>query len=255
MLQLDDKAIVLTSLPHGENGAVVRFLCLERGLHAGYVPGARGKGRRALLHPGNRVQLDLRARAEGQLPGATLELLESRALLAFEPGSAAMLAWLVELTAAALAEGVPHPRIAAALDALLAGLQAGLSGEAAAASLARYELLLLEEEGFGLDLAACALGGPADDLAFVSPKTGRAVSRVRAEGQPWAPQLLPLPAFLLGRAPPGPGDAVAALALSAHFLKRHWLRGERAEALRHRAIHSILGTSHDAAVGSRPAAP
>lgn len=255
MQQLEDQAIVLTALAHGENGAVVRFLCLERGLHAGFVPGARGKGRRALLHPGNRVQLALRARAEGQLPGANLELLESRALLAFEPGPAALLAWLVELTASALAEAVPHPRIAAALDALLAGLLAGLSGEAATAALARYELLLLEEEGFGLDLAACALGGPADDLGFVSPKTGRAVSRSRAEGQPWAPRLLPLPGFLLGRAAPAPGEAQAALDLSAHFLKRHWLRGERAEALRHRAIHSILAQGECRPVGSRPAAP
>lgn len=239
MLSFEDEALVLTTLPHGENGAVVRFLSNTGGLRAGYVPGARGKGKRAVLHPGNRVALGLRAKAEGQLPGATVELIESRALLAFEPLPAAMLGWLTELTAAALAEAVPHPRLAAALDALLAGLAAGLDPVDARAALARYELLLLEEEGFGLDLSACALGGPAADLGFVSPKTGRAVSRARSDGQPWARQLLPLPTFLLtGGRPDSAADAQAALALSGHFLARHWLVGERLEASRARAIGS-----------------
>lgn len=238
MLSFEDEAVVLTTLPHGENGAVVRFLSRTGGLRAGYVPGARGKGKRALLHPGNRVALGLRAKAEGQLPGATVELVESRALLAFEPLSAAMLGWLTELTAAALAEAVPHPRLAAALDALLSGLAAGMDPVNARAALARYELLLLEEEGFGLDLSTCALGGPVTDLGYVSPKTGRAVSRARSDGQPWAPQLLALPAFLLTGARASADEAAAALALSGHFLARHWLRGERLEALRARAIGS-----------------
>jgi DNA repair protein RecO (recombination protein O) len=238
MLGFEDEALVLTALPHGENGAVVRFLAMQGGLRAGYVPGARGKARRALLHPGNRVALSLRARAEGQLPGAGVELVESRALLAFQPQSAAMLAWLSDLTATALAEAVPHPRLAAALDALLAGLAAGMDETAARAGLARYELLLLEEEGFGLDLAACALGGDASDLAFVSPRTGRAVSRAKSAGQPWAAQLLPLPPFLLSGGPATGAEATEALALSAHFLARHWLIGETRDALRRRAIGS-----------------
>lgn len=238
MLSFEDEALVLTALPHGENGAVVRFLSFAGGLRAGYVPGARGKGKRAVLHPGNRVALALRARAEGQLPGATLELVESRALLAFEPMSAAMLGWLTELTAVALAEEVPHPRLAAALDALFGGLSAGIGRDAARAALARYELMLLEEEGFGLDLSACALGGHATDLAFVSPKTGRAVSATKSAGQPWAHQLLPLPAFLLSGEPADAAGAQAALALSGHFLARHWLLGERLEGLRARAIGS-----------------
>jgi DNA repair protein RecO (recombination protein O) len=238
MLSFEDEALVLTSRPHGENGAVVRFLSFEGGLRAGYVPGARGKGKRALLHPGNRVALSLRSRAEGQLPGAGVELVESRALLAFDPLPAAVLGWLTELTAAALAEEVPHPRLAAALDALLGGLAAGMDRASAHAALARYELLLLEEEGFGLDLAACALGGSPTDLGFVSPKTGRAVSRAKAAGQPWARQLLPLPDFLLTGGRADAAGAQAALALSAHFLARHWLSGERLETLRARAIGS-----------------
>jgi DNA repair protein RecO (recombination protein O) len=238
LLSFEDEALVLTSLPHGETGAVVRFLCLAGGLRAGFVPGARGKGKRALLHPGNRVALVLRARAEGQLAGAAVELVASRALLAFEAQSAALLAWLTELTATALAEDVPHPRLAAALDALLDGLSAGMDQTAARAGLARYELLLLEEEGFGVDLSACALGGRAEGLAFVSPKSGRAVSAEKAAGQPWAGQLLALPAFLRDGGPATPDQADKALMLSGHFLARHWPFGERLEALRSRAIGS-----------------
>ena len=236
MQTFEGEAIVLTGLAHGENGAVVRFLSFEGGLRAGYVPGARGKARRALLHPGNRVALSLRARTEGQLPGATLELNASRALIAFEPLPAAILAYLAELTAAALAEAVPHPRLANALDALLEGLSAGIGAVAARAALARYELLLLEEEGFGLDLTACAMGGPVADLAFVSPKSGRAVSREKALGQPWAGQLLPLPRFLLQGGEASREDARGALALTGHFLARHWLSGAHLTALRHRAV-------------------
>lgn len=241
MLSFDGEALVLTSLRHGENGAIVRFLSFDGGLRAGYVPGARGKARRALLHPGNRVSLHLKARAEGQLPGASVELVASRALLAFEPRSAALLAWLTELSAAALAEAVPHPRLARALDALLDGLSAGMSRDAAAAALARYELLLLEEEGFGLDLSGCARGGPADGLAFVSPKTGRAVSRQMAAGQPWESQLLPLPPFLLHGGAATRAETAQALALSGHFLARHWLSGERLLALRSRATATAAG--------------
>ncbi len=249
MLTFEDDALVLTALPHGENGAVVRFLALQGGLRAGYVPGARSKGKRALLHPGNRVALSLKSRAEGQLPSATIELVQSRALLAFEPQPAAMLAWLAELTAAALAEAVPHPRLAQALDALLGGLCAGMNHTAARAGLARYELLLLEEEGFGLDLSACALGGPASDLAFISPRTGRAVSRCCAEGQPWAPQLLPLPAFLLHGGAASAAEADAGLLLTGHFLARHWLQGARLEGLRARAS---AGTSEERLAAGAP---
>jgi DNA repair protein RecO (recombination protein O) len=251
MLSFEDEALVLTVLAHGETGAVVRFLSFAGGLRAGYVPGARGKTKRALLHPGSRVALKLVARAEGQLPGATVEPVASRALIAFEPGAAALLAWLCELTAAALAEAVPHPRLAGALDALLEGLSAGLDGAGAGAALARYELLLLEEAGFGLDLAACALGGAVDDLGFVSPKTGRAVSRAKAAGQPWAPRLLPLPGFLLRGGAASADEVATGLALTGHFLARHWLAGDRLQGLRARAV---AGTSQER-LASRPGDP
>lgn len=230
-----DDALVLTLLPHGEYGAVVRFLCFSGGMRAGFVHGARSQKRRAVVSPGNRVALRLAARTDSALPVATAELVESRALAAFASHSAAILHWATELTAAALAEGVPHRRLAEALDALLAALAAEAPADTALAALARYELLLLEEEGFGLDLARCALGG-AGQPAFVSPKTGRAVSREMAAGQPWERHLLPLPPFLLSGTAPEAPEIVPALQLSAHFLARHWLRGDRLEQLRERAV-------------------
>jgi len=234
----EDEALVLTALPHGEHGAVVRFLCRQSGLRAGYVAGARGKRMRATLHPGNRVALRLRVRSEGQLPTASAEVAESRALLAYTPGPAAVLMWLTELTAAVLAEAVPHPRLVDTLDTILAGLSAGMDGSTMRLAVARYELLLLQESGFGLDLESCALGGRADDLAFVSPNSGRAVSRAMAAGQPWAPRLLPLPAALFS-GEGSPADAADALRLTGHFLELHWLHQRPAlRAIRERAARA-----------------
>lgn len=241
---LQDNALVLTLLPHGENGAVVRFLTFSQGLRASYVPGARGRSKRALLQPGNRVALSLKARGETALPTATLELLQSRALLAFQPATAAGLAWLAELTATALTEAVPQARLADALDALLAGMAA--ESPDWAATLARYELMLLEETGFGLDLGACALGGAVGDLGYVSPKTGRAVSREKAAGQAWEAQLLPLPQFLLDGGAAGAGDVEAGLRLTGHFVARHWFADHaKLEPLRARVVQLLGGTSQE----------
>jgi DNA repair protein RecO (recombination protein O) len=214
---LDDDALVLTLMPHGEHGAVVRFLGVAHGLLAGHVAGARSRARRAALQPGNRVALRLKARVAGQLPAAEVELAESRALLAFAPETAAALAWSTALVAAALPERLPHPALAARLDALFARMGEGPGWEP---DLVRLELLLLDELGVGLSLAACALGGPADDLAHVSPRSGRAVSRAKAAGQPWEERLLPLPAFLMGSGPADPAGLAAGLALTGHFLAR-----------------------------------
>jgi len=235
------EALVLSVRAHGEHGAIARFLTFEAGLRSAYVAGGRSRARRPLLQPGNRVALALRSRAESQLPGATVELVESRALLAFSAPSAALAVWLTHLTGSGLAEGVAHPGLATALDALLAGLGAGLTGPAAGLALARYELLLLAETGFALDLTACALGGAADDLAFVSPRTGRAVSRARALGQPWSHQLLPLPRALLTGGGGTAADAAQALELAAHFLARQSLLDSTARDLRDRAIRLAAG--------------
>lgn len=254
-MRVTDIAIVLTALPHGEHGAVVRLLGETLGLVAGYVAGARGRRMRALVQPGNRVSLALSGRAEGQLPAAALELVRSRALLAFAPQAAAALAWVTGMTAAALAERDPHPRLYAALDALLDGLDAGLADAALAGAVARYELLLLADCGLGLDLSGCAMGGSGDALAFVSPRSGRAVSRQAAAGQSWAGRLLPLPAFLLeqGDAVADAGTAMQGLALTGHFLRRHWLADRPAlAALRARLVRQIGGTSREQLASDPP---
>lgn len=242
-MHLSDDALVLTILPHGEHGAVVRFLGLGIGLRAGFVRGGRGRRMRAIIHPGNRVALTLSARTESALPSASVEPIASRAIIAFDPGPALALGWLTELTAATLSEAVPHPRLAEALDRLLDGLSAGLDGPAMLMAVARYELLLLAEEGLGLDLSACALGGPSDDLAFVSPRTGRAVSRERATGQPWASRLLPLPAPLRDGGPASADETTDALRLTGHFLDAHWLQSrDRLSAMRNRLARVTNGT-------------
>ncbi|MFN7176071.1 MAG: DNA repair protein RecO [Thermaurantiacus sp.] len=212
-----DDALVLTLLPHGEHGAVVRFLGATRGLLSGHVAGARSKARRAALQPGNRVALRLKARVSGQLPSAEIEIARSRALLAFAPETAAGVFWVTALVAAALPEGVPHPELAHRLDTLFERMGSGPGWEA---ELVRLEVALLAEMGVGLDLSSCALGGPADRLAFVSPNSGRAVSSEKAAGKGWAPRLLALPAFLRIDAAAPPADLAAGLALTAHFLAR-----------------------------------
>jgi DNA repair protein RecO (recombination protein O) len=226
-MELDTPALVLAALPHGENGAVVRFLTPGDGLMAGYVRGARSRRLRPVLQPGNRVELGLRARVDSQLAAATVELSASRAGIAVDALGAAALDWLTAATAALLTEGAAHPRLYTALDALLGAMALGAEDRAVAAGVARYELLLLAELGFGLDLASCAATGATTDLAYVSPKSSRAVSR--AAGAPYAARLLPLPGLLLGAAgTPDWSDVGAALVTTGFFVERDLLDERRA---------------------------
>ena len=226
-MHLATTALVLTALPHGEHGAVVRFLTPGEGLQAGYVRGGRSRRLRPVLQPGNIVALELRARVETQLAAATVELAVSRAGLAFDRLQAAATEWLTALTAAVLDEAVPVPRLYAALDALLGGMSAGMAAEAAAAGVARYELLLLGELGFGLDLESCAATGSREELRYVSPRSSQAVSATA--GAPYAAKLLPLPALL--RDPGAPADWMQvreALTTTGWFLERELLTGRAA---------------------------
>lgn len=199
------------------------------GLVAGYVRGGRSTRMRPVLIPGNVVQAELRARTEDQLAGATIELEHSRAPLLTEPLPAAAIEWACGLTAAALPEEHPYPRLHDALSAMLDAVEAAPAAWGWAVALIHYERLLLGELGFGLDLTACAVTGAADDLAFISPATGRAVSRAGAGG--YAARLLPLPPFLVdGGAPDGP-EILDGLRLTGHFIARNLLTDRRAEVL------------------------
>ncbi|WP_156679561.1 DNA repair protein RecO [Sphingomonas profundi] len=228
-MHISTEAIVCGVLAHGEHGAVARLLTPADGLRAGYVRGGRSRRLRPVLLAGNVVQAEYRARTDEQLPALTVELVHSRAGLHGEPLAAAAIDWTTALTAAALPEAQPYPRLHAALDGVLAAVEAAPAARGWAAALVRYELLILAELGFGLDLSACAATGGRDDLLYVSPKSGAAVGR--AAGAPYAERLLPLPAFLLGRGEADWGGILDGLRLTGHFLSRDLLTERRAAVL------------------------
>lgn len=217
-MRLETKAIVCSLRSHGEHGAVVRLMTPEDGLQAAYVRGARGRRMRPVLMAGNIVEAHLTARTDTQLPQAAVELVHSRGTLLSEPLPAAAIEWACALTATVLPERQPYPRLYSALDALLEAVEAAPAASGWGGALVRYELLLLAELGFGLDLDRCAVSGSNDDLVAVSPKTGRAVSAAGAE--PYAGKLLRLPPFVRDGGPADWADIAQGLDLTGHFLMR-----------------------------------
>jgi DNA repair protein RecO (recombination protein O) len=219
MIEWVDEGIVLAARRHGERDAIVQLLTFEHGRHAGLVHGGAGRAAAPLLQAGNRLECVWRARLAEHLGGWRLEpmrlfagnLLDDAAKLA-AVGSA------TALVEAAMPERDPHPRLYAALLTLLEHMQAGPDW---AADYVRFELVLLAETGFALDLAACAVTGATADLAYVSPRTGRAVSRGGA-GE-LAARLLPLPAFLTGAETSDAAAIADGLRLAGHFLRRQLL--------------------------------
>ena len=227
-MRIEAEAIVCALRSHGEHGAVVRLMTADHGLQAAYVRGARGRRMRPVLIAGNLVAARLSSRTDSQLPQATVELTHSRAPLLSEALPAAAIEWATALTATVLPEGQPYPRLHSALDALLSAIEAAPSASGWGTSLVRYELLLLAELGFGLDLESCAVSGSNDDLVAVSPRSGRAVSA--AEAEPYASQLLPLPRFVREGGQAGWAEIAEGLDLTGHFLTRDVLV-ERSQAL------------------------
>ncbi len=227
-MRFETEAIVCALRNHGEHGAVVRLVTPEHGLQAAYVRGARGRRMRPVLIAGNVVAAQLSARTETQLPQATLELVHSRGPLLSEPLPAAAIEWATVLTATVLPEGQPHPRLYQTLEALLNAVEAAPSANGWGTAMVRYELLLLTELGFGLDLERCAVTGANDELVAVSPRSGRAVSA--AEAEPYAGRLLPLPRFVREGGAASWEDIDQGLALTGHFLARD-LIGERSKPI------------------------
>ncbi|NIJ16940.1 DNA repair protein RecO [Sphingobium vermicomposti] len=233
MPTLITSALICAVRHHGEHGAIARLLTPDHGLQAGYVRGGRSRAMRPVLLPGNGVKAEFRARTEEHLAGLTVELEHSRAPLLSEPLPAAAIDWACALTAATLSEGTPCPALYQALDGVLGAVEAAPAARGWAAALVRYELLLLAELGFGLDLGRCAATGGNGDLAYVSPRSAAAVSRAGAVG--YESRLLPLPAFLLEG---GSGDWSAildGLRLTGFFLERSVLTDWRADVLAARA--------------------
>lgn len=209
--------IVLSARKHGETSSIVTLLTREKGRHLGLVRGGAGKRQRGVLQPGNRVHARWRARLPEHLGTLACELESAyAAALLDDRQRLAALSAACAVTDAALPEREPH---AAVFDGLLMLLRA-LAGEAWPFVYVKWELELLAELGFGLDLSRCAATGINDQLVYVSPKSGRAVSA--AAGEPYRNALLPLPAFLRDGGLGGtPGEVVDGLRLTGYFLERH----------------------------------
>jgi DNA repair protein RecO (recombination protein O) len=209
-----DHGTVLTCRPHGETSAIVEVFTLAHGRHAGVVRGGASRRMTPHLQPGTDLAVSWRARLEDHIGSFTVEPLHSRAAVYADRLALAGLNAVTALLAFALPEREPHPRLHAQSTAILDAL--GGAGWDSAYLL--WELALLDEMGFGLDLSRCAVTGRTEGLVLVSPKTGRAVSRDGAGD--WADRLLPLPPVLLGLSA-GPGDIAAGLRTTGHFLERH----------------------------------
>lgn len=213
-----DQGAVLRVRTHGESAAIVEVFTESHGRHAGVVRGGAGRRMAPVLQPGAQLDVTWRARLEDHIGTFTVEPLRSRAASAM--GSRQALAGLNAVTALlsfSLPEREPHPALYRRSLTLL-----DLLGHEEAWPLAylRWELALLEEMGFGLDLASCAVTGTRDDLAYVSPRSGRAVSRGGAGD--WADRLLPLPLCLLGQGPVSAPEIGEGLRTTGHFLHK-WL--------------------------------
>jgi DNA repair protein RecO (recombination protein O) len=241
-MQWTDEGIVLGSKRHGEANAILELMTRAHGRHLGLVRGGASSRLRPVLQPGNRVSSTWRARLDEHLGHYVVESLDARAA-SFLPVPHALygmthLAALCRL----LPERDPHPQTHAALEEVLDGL---LDRRRAGAGVVRFELLLLAELGFGLDLSTCAASGAEDDLVYVSPKSGRAVSR--QAGEPWKDRLLLLPAFLREAVAgdPSPQDVADGFVLTGFFLARHVLE-PRGLSLADARASFIAALEHDA---------
>lgn len=216
MEQWTDCAIILGARPHGENGAVVSVLGRDHGRYTGYVHGAHSSRMRGLLEAGNRVHVSWRARVADQLGTFAIETDGAGAAprILHDPQRLAGMLSACALCEAALPDREGHAGLFSGLEALLEHL----SGEHWGAAYIFWEIAFLRELGFGLDLSRCALGGDPQTLEWVSPKSGRAVSREK--GGPYADRLLPLPAFLKpGGGEDGPEEIIKGLDLTGRFLE------------------------------------
>jgi len=238
-MEWSDDGIVMGTRRHGESSAIVEVMTRAHGRHLGLVRGGSASRLRPLLQPGNTLHVVWRARLDEHLGNFTVDAINLRAGTLMTSAHAIYalthLAALVRL----LPERDPHESVYDALGNIFEHLDVPVI---AAALIVRFELELLSELGFGLDLSSCAATGATDDLVYVSPKSGRAVSR--EAGAPYADRMLHLPAFLGGEiaAAPTPAELEHGFALTGYFLARHALepRGESLADARASFISAVL---------------
>ncbi|MBX3476349.1 MAG: DNA repair protein RecO [Brevundimonas sp.] len=212
-----DDAFVLAARGHGDTGAVVELLTAEHGRRGAYVAGGASRRMRPFLQPGARVTVEYRARTSDHLGSARLEPMGEGPSALFDDALALTgLGAAAAVAQGALPEREPHPGVFLAFEALAGAF---VAPEVWPAVFVRFEAGLLDDLGFGLDLSRCASTGTTDDLVWVSPRTGRAVSA--QAGAPYADKLLALPPFMLGaQAGLAAGDVKAGLDLTGHFLEQ-----------------------------------
>jgi DNA repair protein RecO (recombination protein O) len=219
-MEWKDEGLVIARRHHGESAAIVSLLTREHGRHLGLVRGGTGRRAAGLYEPGNLVRAVWRGRLAEHLGSYACEPMQSFAARVIDdPLRLGALTSACAIVEVALPEREPHDALYAATLELLSHLE----DDDWAMQYARWECQCLADLGFGLDLSHCALTGTAEDLAYVSPRSGRAVSR--AAGQPYAEKLFSLPGFLTGEwAGPVPLTAVlGALEMTGHFLERNVL--------------------------------
>lgn len=239
-----DEGIFLSAKPLGETSAVAELLTFEHGRHLGLVRGGRSRRIRPVLQPGNLIRVTWRARLSEHLGGFNVEMMEAHGARVLDDAAAlaaiGTLAGLVKL----LPERDPHPELYAAT---LHVLRSFAESDVWPVLFVHWEFQLLQELGFGLDLSECAATGATDELAYVSPRSARAVSR--EAGAPYGDKLLALPAFLLDEmAPIGDADIAAGFALTGYFLERDVLvpHGLKLPQARERLL-DLLARRHTAA--------
>ncbi|MGZ2256204.1 DNA repair protein RecO [Roseobacter sp. A03A-229] len=216
-MQWRDQGILLSTRRHGETSAIIEVFTPAHGRHAGVVRGGTSRKIAPILQPGAQLDVTWRARLEDHIGSFQVEPVRSRAAAAL--GDRLALAGLNAVTALlgfSLPEREPHPRLYQSSEQLLDLLD---QPDLWPLAYLRWELGLLEEMGYALALDVCAVTGTADDLAFVSPKSGRAVSRGAAGA--WADRLLPLPDVLRGVGTGADAEVAEALRTTGHFLSQH----------------------------------
>lgn len=241
---------VLARRAHGETAVILDVLTDLHGRHLGLVPGGASRTRAAMLQPGSRLDLRWRARRDDQLGTFAVEPVRLRSGLMADPLALAGLNAVCSLLVFALPERDPHPALVADTERLLDRMETGADW---GADYLHWEIRLLDEMGFGLDLSACAVTGAPDGLAYVSPKSGRAVSREGA-GE-WADRLLPLPGILGGAGDNRAQDLAEGLTITGHFLTVRLageLVGRPVPPARQRLVDRLL-RGRSGAVTDRPA--
>jgi DNA repair protein RecO (recombination protein O) len=217
MIEWRDTGILLSARPHGESSAIVEVFTETQGRHAGVVRGGTSRRMAPVLQPGAQIDVTWRARLAEHIGAFTVEPQRARAAQAMaDRRSLAGLQAVTALLGFCLPERAPHPALYHRSSTLLDLLP---ERDLWPLGYLRWELALLSEMGFGLDLSACAATGATEGLAYVSPRTGRAVSAAGAGD--WADRLLPLPLCLLGEGAAEDAEVALALGTTGHFLHHH----------------------------------